>query len=389
MPIVSNPLDLLCHDLFFELNRLIDKGRLLLKLEGYNVTGSIKIKPAIFMIAELEQRGIIQPGRSTIIESSSGNLGIALALICQLRGYGFVCVTDPNISDLNHRSIEAYGGRVVVVDQKDSNGGYLETRLSRIRAFLNENDDYVWLNQYANQFNARAHEEWTALEILSEVPDVTHLYVGSGTTGTVMGLAKQFAKQSPETRIIAVEPEGSVTFDAGRAGRRLIPGIGTSRRPELADAGLLHRIVYVPETDAVRMCHRLARRHGLILGGSTGSVLAAVAADAKTFDSASTIVAISPDLGDKYMDSIYSPEWVLESYGMTVESPDGFLDAPTCEPLSDVIARHSRGSTVAAGGVGVLDPRKGSLEGHDDATWTTFRSGERTDDRRNPARPPG
>jgi cysteine synthase A len=348
MPTLTNPLDLLFQNLFFELNGLIDKGRLVLKLEGYNVTGSIKIKPALFMMADLERRGLIEPHRSTIIESSSGNLGIALALICSLRGYAFICVTDPNVSAVNRRSIEAYGGRVIIADSKDANGGYLETRIACIRDLLRENRDYVWLNQYANEFNARAHEEWTALEILDEIPEVSHLYVGSGTTGTIMGLARRFAELSPDTMVVAVEPEGSVTFDPTRKGRRLIPGIGTSRRPELADPELLHRIVYVPEVDAVRMCRRLARRQGLLLGGSTGSVLSAIAADAALFDANSTVVAISPDLGEKYMDTIYSPEWVSASYGIGAATPDDSPPTPPCEPLREIVARHGREATPVA-----------------------------------------
>lgn len=342
MPILRSPLDLLFRNLFFELEGLTKKGRLLLKLEGYNVTGSIKIKPALFMLADLERRRLLTPRRSTLVESSSGNLGIALALICGLRGYQFICVTDPNISPVNRRSIEAYGGRVIVVERRDGNGGYLETRIALIRALLAKNRDYVWLNQYANPFNMRAHEEWTALEILDAVPKVSHLYVGSGTTGTVMGLAKRFAELSPATRIVAVEPENSVTFDPSRVGKRLIPGIGTSRRPELADATLLDRIVYVPESDTIHMCHFLARRHGLLLGGSSGSVLAAVAADAAQFDDDSTVVAISPDLGDKYMDTIYSPDWVSAHFGNGASAPEKQAPASMSEPLDEVIARHGR-----------------------------------------------
>src|SRR5262249_52410092 len=151
---------------------------------------------------------------------------------------------------------------------------------------------------------------------------------------------QRFAEASPRTRLIAVEPEGSVTFDAGRAGQRLIPGIGTSRRPELADETFIDRIVYVSELDAIAMCHRLARRHGLLLGGSSGSVLAAVVADAARFSSGSLIVAISADLGDKYLDSVFSPEWVKASYGVAAAALDKSGPPAPCEPLHDVIARH-------------------------------------------------
>jgi 2,3-diaminopropionate biosynthesis protein SbnA len=358
MPILNNPLDLLFSNLFFELDGLSGSARLLLKLEGYNVTGSIKIKPALFMIDDLERRGLLEPHRSTIVESSSGNIGTALALICCRRGYEFICVTDPNISPFNRRSIEAYGGRVIIVDRKDTKGGYLENRIECIRSLLKENRDYVWLNQYANPYNLRAHEEWTALEILGEVPNVDYLYVGTGTTGTIMGLARRFAELSPATRVVAVEPEGSVTFDPGRGGRRLIPGIGTSRQPELADPELVHRIVYVPEIDAIRMCLWVARRHGLMIGGSSGSVLAAIAADAQQFAAGSTIVAISPDLGDKYLDTIFSPEWVDKHFGIGAATLDARAPAPAGEPLSEVIARHSPEFSS------VLEPRRqtGSYE---------------------------
>ncbi|CAO3439369.1 2,3-diaminopropionate biosynthesis protein SbnA [Azospirillum doebereinerae] len=339
MPILTNPLDLIFQNLFFDVQGLAGKGRLFLKLEGFNVTGSIKIKPAMFMINDLERRGLLEPGRSTVIESSSGNLGIALALVCALRGYAFICVSDPNLSPTNRRSIEAYGGRVVVVDRRDPQGGYLASRIEYIREELARNPGHVWVNQYANPANRQAHADWTAMEILNEIPRISHLYVGAGTTGTLMGLTRRFAELSPDTKIVAVEPEGSVTFDSTRTGRRLIPGIGTSRRPELADPSGLDRIVYVSEIDTIRMCHRMARRHGLLLGGSTGSVLAAVAADAGRFDAGSTVVAISPDLGDKYLETIFSPEWVQDSYGMnTAVLADGTPVAP-CEPLGSIIAR--------------------------------------------------
>jgi N-(2-amino-2-carboxyethyl)-L-glutamate synthase len=348
MPVIGNPLDLIFQNLFFETTGLIETGRLVVKLEGYNVTGSIKIKSALFMLANLERRRVIEPQRSTIVESSSGNIGVALALICSLRGYDFICVTDPNISAANRRAIEAYGGRVIVVDRRDANGGFLETRLACIRELLARNNDHVWLNQYANPANAQAHADWTALEILNEFPNVTHLYVGTGTTGTLTGLAQRFAQASPRTRLIAVEPEGSVTFDAGRAGRRLIPGIGTSRRPELADESLVERIVYVSEADAIAMCHRLARRHGLLLGGSSGSVLAAVIRDAAEFASDSLVVAISADLGDKYLDSVFSPEWVKANYGLAVATLNEGTQT-TCEPLQEIIARHDPAAAATPG----------------------------------------
>ncbi|GJD51392.1 N-(2-amino-2-carboxyethyl)-L-glutamate synthase [Methylobacterium crusticola] len=341
MAIVTTPLDLLFPALFVDLPEVAGRGRLLLKLEGYNVTGSVKIKPALFMLADLERRGLLAPG-ATVVESSSGNLGVALALVCALHGYRFICVTDPNIAPANRRGIEAYGGEVVVVDRRDAQGGYLGSRIAYIEDLLARNPGHVWLNQYANPANPQAHAEWTALEILGEVPHVTHLYVGAGTTGTLTGLTRRFAELSPATRVVAVEPEGSVTFDPDRRGRRLIPGIGASRRPEIADPAGLDKVVYVAEADAIRMCHALSRRHGLLLGGSSGSVLAAVAADAAGFAADATVVALSPDLGDKYLDTVYAPDWVRAQYGFDPTLPGAQAGPPPRrEPLQAVIARHA------------------------------------------------
>ncbi|WP_051773644.1 pyridoxal-phosphate dependent enzyme [Streptomyces sp. NRRL S-237] len=345
--ITGNPLDLHFPDVFFEMAGLVPDGRMLLKLEGFNITGSIKLKSALFMVEHLERAGLLEPGRSTLVESSSGNLGVAVALICRMRGYGFVCVTDPNISAVNLRAIRAYGGRIDRVETKDEQGGYLRTRLDRVARLLAEDPDRVWLNQYANPANARAHAQWTALQILQSVPDVTHLYVGTGTTGTMMGLAESFSRLSPKTELVAVEPEGSVTFGAPRPGRRRLPGLGTSSRPAIADAGRVHRIVHVAERDAVRRCHRTLESHGLLVGSSTGYVLEAVAADADGFAPDSVVVGVSPDFGDKYLDTLYDTEWLDANFEDAEEAFPGVGEdvgpgAPLCGPLSEIL-NHRQG----------------------------------------------
>lgn len=338
--IISNPLELLFPSVFFELRGHLEPARAMLKLEGFNVTGSVKLKSALFMVDRLEQQGRLHPGQSTIVESSSGNLGVALALICRMRGYGFICVVDPNVSPANAHAIEAYGGTLLRVETRDANGGYLRTRLDLVRKLLADNPDRVWVNQYANPANITAHANWTAAEILDSVPDVTHLYVGTGTTGTMMGLAARFAELSPHTELVAVEPEGSVTFRPDGGGRRLLPGVGTSRRPEIADSAAIDRVVFVQERDAVLACHAAARDHGLLLGGSSGHVLAAMTADHDRFDSDSVVLGISPDLGDKYLDTVYSPEWVAEHFGL-ITGPTPHPPRPLCGPIKEVIEAHT------------------------------------------------
>ncbi|VVE36007.1 2,3-diaminopropionate biosynthesis protein SbnA [Pandoraea anhela] len=280
-----------------------------LKMEGLNAVGSIKLKTAIQLIEDLEATHRIRPD-TRIVESSSGNLGVALAMVCANRGYRFTCVTDPNTSRQAVRSMQAAGARVVRVERRDAQGGYLATRIAWIREQVARDPRCLWVNQYANPSNWRAHFRWTAPEIFSAYPDVDHLFVGAGTTGTLMGCLHYVRAHRLPTRVIAVDAEGSVTF-GGPPGPRRIPGLGASCRPPLCeppDAELPDAIVHVPEADTVRMCRALALR-GLLSGGSTGSVLRAVQMSSADIAASDTVVAIAPDMGDKYLDTIYDPEW--------------------------------------------------------------------------------
>lgn len=290
-----------------------------LKLEGLNAAGSIKLKTALQLIDDLETSGRIGAG-TQIVESSSGNLGVALALVCANRGYRFTCVTDPNTSRHAIRAMQAAGARVVRVDRRDAQGGYLATRIAWIREQVAHNPRWIWVNQYANPSNWRAHFRWTAPEIFSAYPNVDHLFVGAGTTGTLMGCLRYVRAHRLRTRVIAVDAVGSVTF-GGPPGLRRIPGLGTSCRPplcELPDAESPDTIVHVPEADTIRMCHALAE-HGLLTGGSTGSVLRAVQISSADIVASDTVVAIAPDMGDKYLDTLYDADWAA----VTTDDPPG------------------------------------------------------------------
>jgi cysteine synthase A len=280
-----------------------------LKLEGFNVSGSIKIKTAIKLVEDLEQRGLARPNETVLVESSSGNLGLALSLVCAVKGYEFICVTDPNANRSAIRGIELYGGKVIVVEDRDPANGYLGSRLKKIDEILKSNANAVWLNQYANTANKDAHAEQTANEIAREFDRVDWVFVGTGTTGTLAGVSERLHQQFPHIKIVAVEPVGSVTF-GGAPAKRNIPGIGTSVRPKLADLAKPDRIVEVSEAKTVEACLSFVRDHHLLVGGSTGTVLAAVRRLAAEFRPGDTIVAISPDLGEKYLDTVYDPIWV-------------------------------------------------------------------------------
>ncbi|HRI03187.1 MAG TPA: 2,3-diaminopropionate biosynthesis protein SbnA [Pyrinomonadaceae bacterium] len=302
--IIESPLDLIFRDLFYRLRAFAGEHDLFLKLEGFNVTGSIKIKTAIGLFEDLEKRGLARPNETVIVESSSGNLGIALSLVCAVKGYKFICVTDPNANRVTIRGMELNGAEVIVVDERDSVGGFLGTRLKVIDEILSSNPNAVWLNQYANIANKNVHSAQTANEIAREFKKVDWVFVGTGTTGTFCGVSERLHQEFPEVKVVAVEPVGSVTF-GGAPAKRNIPGIGTSVRPKLANFANPDMVVYIDEETTIDSCLSFVRDYHLLVGGSTGTVLAAVKQMASEFAPGDTIVAISPDLGERYLDTVY------------------------------------------------------------------------------------
>ncbi|MFD0904254.1 2,3-diaminopropionate biosynthesis protein SbnA [Actinomadura sediminis] len=310
-------------DLYVDLRNVIGRP-LLLKCEGFNFAGSVKLKAAAAMVDAAERDGLLTPG-ATIVESSSGNLGIALSLIAADRGLKFVCVTDPRCNPASMRVMRALGAEVRVVSRTDANGGFLESRIRYVRE-LCETDGYVWLNQYANRNNWLAHYRGTAPAIDREFPDLEVLFVGAGTTGTLMGCARYFREHGRPVTIVAVDAVGSVTF-GGVPGPRMVPGLGTSSRPALVDESLVDDVVHVPETDTIRTVRALSSR-GFLFGGSTGTVVSGACRwlDAKYPGADPVAVAIAPDLGERYLDSLYAEGWLREHFPALIPELDSGAD---------------------------------------------------------------
>lgn len=267
------------------------------------------------MIEELEACSALQsePGclPKEIIESSSGNLGVALSFVCASKGIRFTCVTDPNAAPTNLRLMTAMGANVVVITHRDENGGFLQSRINYIQSRLQKEPQLIWTNQYANAACKRAHQRWTYPAMLSAFPRIDYLFVGS--SGTLMGCCEYFAEHSPGTQVIGVDSCGSVTF-SGVASARHIPGIGSSRRPELFDPALPHRLIQIEETETLRMCRYVRDHYGLLLGGSTGTVLAAVKQMRRDIPAGAVVVALSPDSGERYVDGVYDDAWVAQRF---------------------------------------------------------------------------
>ncbi|WP_175499867.1 MULTISPECIES: 2,3-diaminopropionate biosynthesis protein SbnA [unclassified Streptomyces] len=301
--------DLILDDVFLRVNGLESLEQLFVKVEGFNAGGSIKMKTARGLIQAVEHSGA-DLANLHVIESTSGNLGISLATICAAKKYRLTCVTDPNTNATSVAVMRALGAHVVIVDERDDNGGFLGTRLAYIRQRLAADPHLHWLNQYENPGNPTAHEQTTAPSVLKSFDRVDHLFLGVGTGGTLMGCVDYFRRRSPHTRITAVDTVGSMNFQ-NVAGIRHVPGLGTSQRPPILDREVPDEVVLVPEWETVRECRWLARNTGLLAGGSTGTVLAAVRRKAASIAPGATVVAIAPDLGERYLASVYDDDWVV------------------------------------------------------------------------------
>ncbi|WP_405686743.1 2,3-diaminopropionate biosynthesis protein SbnA [Streptomyces sp. NBC_00057] len=313
MPVISAPQEFNEEELYVDLRSVLGHP-LYLKCEGFNFAGSVKLKAAEEMISAAEKDGILTPG-STLVESSSGNLGVALSVIAANRGYQFLCVTDSRCNRSTRRLMEALGSQVHIIAGPDAESGFLGARIDYVRQLVASDPRYVWLNQHSNPNNWVAHYRTTAPAIARQFPKLDILFVGAGTTGTLMGCSRFFREYEKRVRIVAVDSVGSVTF-GGPSGTRMIPGLGTGVRPALLDESLVDEVIHVPEADTVRTCHQLARR-GFLFGGSTGTVVGAAGkwlADHTAGDEL-TAVAIAPDLGERYLDTLYQSDWVRGLYG--------------------------------------------------------------------------
>ncbi|EKX67076.1 2,3-diaminopropionate biosynthesis protein SbnA [Streptomyces ipomoeae] len=312
MPVISVPTDFNEEELYVDLRQVVGH-KLFLKCEGFNFAGSIKLKAATEMVRAAERDGRLRPG-STLVESSSGNLGVALSMIAASRGYRFLCVTDARCNPATKRLMEALDSRVHVITEPDPIGGFLGARIAYVRALCAADERYVWLDQYTNQANWRAHYRTTAPAIARQFPRLDVLFVGVGTSGTLMGCAQWFWERRRRVLIVAVDSAGSVAF-GGVPGRRMIPGLGTSVTPPLLDPSYVDDVVRVEEADTVRACHLMARR-GFLFGGSTGTVVSG-AVDWLNRNGTPDVmaVAVAPDLGERYLDTVYRPGWASEQYG--------------------------------------------------------------------------
>lgn len=283
------------------------------KLEALNPGGSMKDRPAIMIIKDGLETGAIRED-TVIIESSSGNMGIGLAQACSYYGLRFICVVDSKTTPQNIRLMELYGAEIEIVTEPDAvTGELLQARLNRVQELLSSVENSFWPNQYANVCNSNAHH-FTMQEAVDALGRVDYVFCATSTCGTMRGCAEYVREHNLPTKVFAVDAVGSVIF-GGTPAKRLIPGHGAAVRPKLYQPHLTDRYIRMTDLDCVIGCHLLVRREAILAGGSSGAIMMAIDQVRDSIPRNAVCVAILPDRGERYLDTIYSESWVKQHFG--------------------------------------------------------------------------
>ena len=267
-----------------------------IKLEKYNLGGSIKDRAALGMIEAAEKDGKLQKG-GTIVEPTSGNTGISLALIGKLKGYKVIIIMPDTASVERRDIIKAFGAELILTDgAKGMKGSIAEAE--RIVA---ENPGYFLPQQFENPANPQKHYDTTATEILADFPVLDAFIAGIGTAGTLVGVAKKLKEERPDTKIFGVEPVKSPVISGGEPGKHVIQGIGAGFIPKNYDGSVVDEIIQVTDEEVLEYGLRASREDGLFLGISSGAAIAAAYKVSKQLGKDKEVLAVAPDGGEKYL----------------------------------------------------------------------------------------
>ncbi len=351
MKVFGNVLEMVGRTPILELRQL-DAGpcRLFLKLELQNPAGSIKDRIGLTMIEEAERRGDLKPG-GTIVEATAGNTGLGLALVAAQKGYRVVLVLPDKMSQEKIFNLRAMGAEVILT-RSDVEKGHPEY-YQDVGARLAREHGYFHANQFGNPDNPKAHATTTGPEILEQMEGrVDAVVVGIGSSGTITGLTDCFRERLPSVEIILADPEGSVLADQvnkgrhGQAGSWLVEGIGEDFIPDICDFSMCRRAYSIPDGESFAIAREILRKEGLLVGSSTGTLVAAALRYGREQESPKRIVTFACDTGNKYLSKLFNDFWMEDQ---------GFIRREQHGDLRDLIGRpHGERATITVGPGDVL-----------------------------------
>ena len=300
--IYQNVLEAMGHTPMIQLNKMADPegARVLVKFEGLNVGGSIKTRTAYNMICKAEEDGILQPD-SVIVEPTSGNQGIGLALVGAVRGYKTVIIMPDSVSHERKLLVEHYGAQVILIHDKGNIGDCIDECMQTALNMAKEDPKVFVPQQFANPANPMVHRHHTGLEILEQVAGpIDGFCSGIGTGGTITGIGETLKALNPDITIWAVEPENAAILAGGTVGTHIQMGIGDGVVPDVLNQNIYDDIYIVSDEEALRTAKDLARIEGLMCGISSGTNVAAALKLAKKLGKGKTVVTILPDTAERY-----------------------------------------------------------------------------------------
>ncbi len=300
--IYNNVLEAIGHTPIIKLNKIKEKGcaDILVKFEGLNVGGSIKTRTAFNMITDAEQRGLINKD-TIIVEPTSGNQGIGLALVGAVKGYKTVIIMPDSVSEERRKLVRHYGAEVILMHDEGNIGDCIDRCLKTALKMAKENPNVFVPQQFENPANPMVHRHHTGLEILEQVAGPIHGFCsGIGTGGTITGIGEVLKAQNPDIKIWAVEPENAAILAGGTIGTHIQMGIGDGLIPPVLNCDIYEKVCIISDEEALATSKDLARLEGIMCGISSGTNVAAAKKLAKELGEGKTVVTVLPDTAERY-----------------------------------------------------------------------------------------
>ncbi len=300
--VYNNILEAIGNTPMIRLSRMPEEGsaEVLVKMEGLNVGGSIKTRTALNMIEQAEKQGLIHPD-TIIVEPTSGNQGIGLALVGAVKGYKTIIIMPDSVSEERRKLVRHYGAEVILIHDAGDIGACIDECLQTALRMRDENPKVFVPQQFENPNNTLTHKKYTALEIMAQVAGpIDGFCAGIGTGGTITGIGEVLKAQYPDIEIWAVEPENAAILAGGTVGTHLQMGIGDGIIPDILNQNIYNDIYVVTDEEALDTSRRLAREEGLMVGISAGTNVAAALKLARKLGKGKTVVTVLPDTAERY-----------------------------------------------------------------------------------------